>query len=275
MYLEKVKIHNFRLLEDVEFTFHEESTLIVGKNNSGKTSLNEIFNRTNNLKNKLKIEDFNIKSFKKFIDFFNQDTYNKDFELPTVSITYYLKYSDNSDFAILSDFIIDLDDEIDYVKLLVNYSIRKSEKEKFYYSGKKFVENNEKNRLITFLKKELSTFFEYSVISIDPSDENNTKEIKIETYNNLIQNNFIFAQRELDDNTHSEARILSKVLFKTVDNKDLSSNDEIEKNIQEIQTIAIDKLDSTIQTQLLPNLKIFGYPGLNDPNIQTENLKIL
>ena len=272
MYLEKVKIHNFRLLEDVEFTFHEESTLIVGKNNSGKTSLNEIFNRTNNLKNKLKIEDFNIKSFKKFIDFFNQDTYNKDFELPTVSITYYLKYSDNSDFAILSDFIIDLDDEIDYVKLLVNYSIRKSEKEKFYDSGKKFVENNEKNRLITFLKKELSTFFEYSVISIDPSDENNTKEIKIETYNNLIQNNFIFAQRELDDNTHSEARILSKVLFKTVDNKDLSSNDEIEKNIQEIQTIAIDKLDSTIQTQLLPNLKIFGYPGLNDPNIQTETL---
>lgn len=272
MYLEKVKIHNFRLLEDVEFTFHEESTLIVGKNNSGKTSLNEIFNRTNNLKNKLKIEDFNIKSFKKFIDFFNQDTYNKDFELPTVSITYYLKYSDNSDFAILSDFIIDLNDEIDYVKLLINYSIRKSEKEKFYDSGKKFVENKEKNRLITFLKKELSTFFEYSVISIDPSDENNTKEIKIETYNNLIQNNFIFAQRELDDNTHSEARILSKVLFKTVDNKDLSSNDEIEKNIQEIQTIAIDKLDSTIQTQLLPNLKIFGYPGLNDPNIQTETL---
>ena len=70
MYLEKVKIHNFRLLEDVEFTFHKESTLIVGKNNSGKTSLNEIFNRTNNLKNKLKIEDFNIKSFEKFIDFF-------------------------------------------------------------------------------------------------------------------------------------------------------------------------------------------------------------
>ena len=48
MYLDKVEIHNFRLLEDVEFTFHRESTLIVGKNNSGKTSLNEIFRKIDN-----------------------------------------------------------------------------------------------------------------------------------------------------------------------------------------------------------------------------------
>ena len=137
MYLEKVEIHNFRLLEDVEFTFHKESTLIVGKNNSGKTSLNEIFKRINNL-NKLKIEDFNIKSFDKFINFFNLESYDKEFKLPEITITFYLKYLDDSDFAILSDFIIDLDDETDYVKILVKYSIQNSKKEMFYDSGKKF-----------------------------------------------------------------------------------------------------------------------------------------
>lgn len=272
MYLEKVKIHNFRLLEEVEFTFHKETTVIVGKNNSGKTSLNEIFKRINNLNNKLKIEDFNIKSFEKFFNFFKLESYDKEFKLPEISIIFYLKYFDDSDFAILSDFIIDLDDETDYVKILVKYSIQNSKKEDFYDSGKKFIETNDNNRLIAFLKKELKEFFEYSVSSIDPTDENNIKDIKIETYKNLIQNNFIFAQRELDDNTHSEASILSKVLFKTVDNNDLSSNEEIEKNIQEIQTIAIDKLDSTIETQLFPSLELFGYPGLNDPNIQTETM---
>lgn len=240
MYLEKVEIHNFRLLEDVEFTFHKESTLIVGKNNSGKTSLNEIFKRINNL-NKLKIEDFNIKSFDKFINFFNLESYDKEFKLPEITITFYLKYLDDSDFAILSDFIIDLDDETDYVKILVKYSIQNSKKEMFYDSGKKLVENNDRNRLIVFLKKELTEFFEYSVISIDPTDESNTQDIKKDTFENLLQNNFIFAQRELDDNTHSESPILSKVLFKTVDNRDLNLDEEIEKPIQEIQSIAFNK----------------------------------
>ena len=141
MYLEKVEISNFRLLEDVEFTFHKESTLIVGKNNSGKTSLNTLFKHINNL-NELRIEDFNIKSFGKFIDFFKLESYNKDFELPEISITFYLKYYDDSDLAILSDFIIDLDDETDYVKILVKYSTKNSEKEDFYESGRKLIKKD-------------------------------------------------------------------------------------------------------------------------------------
>ena len=270
MYLDKVEIHNFRLLEDVEFTFHRESTLIVGKNNSGKTSLNEIFRKIDNFNNKLRIEDFNINSFEKFFSFFNLESYDKDFELPEISITFYLNYSDDPDLAVLSDFIIDLDDKIDYVKILVKYSIKNSQKEKFYESGKKLVEKE--NELIVFLKKDLINFFEYSVISIDPTDESNTKDIVNDRYKNLIQNNFIFAQRELDDNTHRESNILGKVLFDTVENKDLSADDKIEDYIQSIQSIAINNLDSSIKTQLLPNLELFGYPGLNDPNIQTETL---
>ena len=269
MYLEKVEISNFRLLEDVEFTFHKESTLIVGKNNSGKTSLNTLFKHINNL-NELRIEDFNIKSFGKFIDFFKLESYNKDFELPEISITFYLKYYDDSDLAILSDFIIDLDDETDYVKILVKYSTKNSEKEDFYESGRKLIKKD--NELNAFLKKELPKYFEYSIISIDPTDESNIKDINTNTFKNLIQNNFIFAQRELDDNAHREANILSKVLFKTVENRDWSSNDEIENHIQTIQSIAINDLDSSIKEHIFPKLELFGYPGFNDPNIQTETL---
>lgn len=272
MYLEKVEIHNFRLLENVQFTFHRESTLIVGKNNSGKTSLNEIFKKINNLDNKLGIEDFNINSFEKFFDFFNQESYNEDFELPEVSITFYLNYSEDSDLAILSDFIIDLDDEIDYVKILVNYSIKNSEKENFYDSGKKLAEKENDKELSIFLKKELTNYFDYSVISIDPTDETNTKDIVNNEFKNIIQNNFIFAQRELDDNNHRESNILSKVLLGTVENRDSNSDDKIDAHIQSIQSIAVNDLDLSIKNQLIPDLKLFGYPGLNDPNIQTETL---
>ena len=44
MKLIKAAIKNFRLLHDVDITFDEDTTSVVGKNNSGKTSLSLIFN---------------------------------------------------------------------------------------------------------------------------------------------------------------------------------------------------------------------------------------
>ena len=43
MRIEKLKVEGFRLLENVEFGLEENSTVIVGRNNSGKTSFTSIF----------------------------------------------------------------------------------------------------------------------------------------------------------------------------------------------------------------------------------------
>lgn len=45
MKIEKVHINNFRLLRAVDISFEDLSTVIVGRNNSGKTSLTEVFRR--------------------------------------------------------------------------------------------------------------------------------------------------------------------------------------------------------------------------------------
>src|SRR3546814_16736953 len=41
----RARIVNFRLLRDVEVGFEQRTTLIVGRNNSGKTSIAELFRR--------------------------------------------------------------------------------------------------------------------------------------------------------------------------------------------------------------------------------------
>lgn len=41
MYLEKVKLHNYRCYEELEVDFHKQLTVIVGKNGSGKTTILE------------------------------------------------------------------------------------------------------------------------------------------------------------------------------------------------------------------------------------------
>src|SRR3546814_21067741 len=45
MRIVRARIENFRLLRDVEVGFEQRTTLIVGRNNSGKTSIAELFRR--------------------------------------------------------------------------------------------------------------------------------------------------------------------------------------------------------------------------------------
>ncbi|EBP3306009.1 ATP-binding protein, partial [Salmonella enterica subsp. enterica] len=45
MHIHQVNIKNFRLLADVELMLEDQTTVIVGRNNSGKTSLSEIMRR--------------------------------------------------------------------------------------------------------------------------------------------------------------------------------------------------------------------------------------
>ncbi len=43
MRIEKVRVEGYRLLEDIEIVLEKNSTVIVGRNNSGKTSFTSIF----------------------------------------------------------------------------------------------------------------------------------------------------------------------------------------------------------------------------------------
>lgn len=45
MHIHQVEIKNFRLLADVELVLEDQATVIVGRNNSGKTSLSEVMRR--------------------------------------------------------------------------------------------------------------------------------------------------------------------------------------------------------------------------------------
>jgi len=67
MIIKEVRIKNYRLLKDVTMTLDDRSTLVVGRNNTGKTSLAEIFRSfLSGSTPKLKYEDFNQSSLSEF-----------------------------------------------------------------------------------------------------------------------------------------------------------------------------------------------------------------
>jgi len=60
VHIQKLAIKSFRLLEDVELIIEPTTTVIVGRNNSGKTSMTEIFRRllSTDASPSFRLEDF-------------------------------------------------------------------------------------------------------------------------------------------------------------------------------------------------------------------------
>ncbi|HBH4740225.1 TPA: AAA family ATPase, partial [Escherichia coli] len=69
MHIHQVEIKNFRLLADAELVLEEQTTVIVGRNNSGKTSLSEIIRRfLADGSATFQLEDFSSSCYDRFCD---------------------------------------------------------------------------------------------------------------------------------------------------------------------------------------------------------------
>lgn len=283
MKITKLHIKNFRLLKDVELSLEEKSTVIVGRNNSGKTSLTEIFRRLlSDRTPSFTIYDFNtscISAFEQALSLWLVDAEENAIRaaLPVIQIKFIIKYNpDVTDLGVLGDFIIDLDPACTDVVIIVNYQLQNGKIENLFegivdeseVSVKQFVKN---------LHESVTQLYETTVLAQDPNDISNVATIEYSKFRQLMAAGFINAQRGLDDITHTEKDVLGKVLaklFKTANSanapQDLREKSEaLDVVLKEIQ----DKVDTDFNEkldELLPALRIFGYPGLADPQLSTE-----
>lgn len=121
MHISKVSIKNFRLLRDSTLDLRQNLSLLVGKNNSGKTSLLVLFEKFISQTNSFHYNDFSLSLRDKIL------TLNQDTEIDDLSIRMVLeiKYDESDNLANLSEFILDLDPEIKTVKILFECRIDK------------------------------------------------------------------------------------------------------------------------------------------------------
>ncbi len=283
MYCHKIEVNNFRLLEKVDVFLEERTTVIVGRNNSGKTSLTELFRRLlSESTPKFRLEDFSLSTHEQFWKAFVFKTEGCEEEkvraaLPTIEVKLTISY-DKKDSVLgpLSDFIIDLNPDCTETLVVMRYQLKDGEIDSFFQDMQDS-RGLSKADFFRIIKERLSAHYSTQLLAEDPTDPTNQKSMDWPNLRALMQSGFINAQRGLDDITDKDRDVLGKVLetlLETAMSDSASSTDRdvakrLEDSVKGIQKGIDDGFNKQLE-DLLPAFELFGYPGLSDPHLLTE-----
>ncbi|MCF6142347.1 AAA family ATPase [Flavobacterium sp. K77] len=163
MHINSISIKNFRLLKASTLILNKKErqdlTLLIGKNNSGKTSFIVLFDKF------LRSDDFDFHDFpmslrKKILEINNESDINEF----AIELKIEIQYSKDDNLENLSEFIIDLNPKENSVKLLFECSIDKDKLLKDLVS----IESDKKNK---FVEKYITEYLDKKLYIYSSEDD--------------------------------------------------------------------------------------------------------
>lgn len=127
MNIKTVKVENFRLLKNFKLDYREDISLIVGKNNSGKTSVLTIMDKLLRSGDKrFEWNDFNIIYQKEFYEkLLHYSETNNIFGCEGIRMQIFVEYDKSDNYANLQKFMMDLDPDNNIIVIEFLYSCKK------------------------------------------------------------------------------------------------------------------------------------------------------
>lgn len=291
MKIVKLNIENYRLLKEFSMDLEKELSLVIGKNNTGKTSILSILDKFLNEKNKFSFEDLNIEFKNEFESLILSTSVQDDFKPIGIRLKIYIEYDESDDLSNISRILMDLDPENNYVVLGFEYSINQSDFLKlrsdysdFVVNEKSKFENAKKQgqgyrikSVKDFLQTGINTYFktikkslEYDIVE-KKINESNFIDLDKESISlkDVINFKYISAKREV---TNKEVdKTLSKQTSSLYKKKeDSTEKDEATQNFKD-QLSDTDHVLTSIYEDLfkdvIKKVKDFGGVKLNDSDI--------
>lgn len=235
MYINSIKIKNFRLIKDATLNLKVDGqetkkeddnlSLLIGRNNTGKTSFIVLLERFLDSKSPtFQFDDFPLCLRNELLNI-NQNT---DVEKISISLLLNIQYDEKDNLANISDFILDLDDKKRSVKIYFEAKILL----------KPLMRELEKisDRHNEFIKKYLYKFLPTKVYALESeSDLDITNRVKLEdqvrdwsAVKNLINIQVIHAKRDVaSSESGNKKAMLSRLTSDYFNKKNKLSFDQI------------------------------------------------
>ena len=275
MKIKKIYVQNYRLLKDFSLELKNDLSLIVGKNNCGKTSvlsvLEKIFNK--NSSNTLTWEDISLSHRKEIYEKVKlfSDISEKDWEpILGTSLQIWIQYSEIDSYQNIQTFMMDLNPDNNFIILEFTYIIPIQKLRDLNLQVSDFIDDF--SRFESFMKKNMSKLFEMQIYSLgyNPSTQKLTEEksdlLEMKDVHKIIKVRGISASREVSnkENNHSLSKTSNR-FYK------LNNGEDIDNNANSLLQSAILKADETLTkaysgddtndgifTQVFERVKKFG-----------------
>jgi len=275
MRIKKITIRNFRLLKNITVDLEEDLSIIIGKNNCGKTSLLLILDRfLCNKAGKLSFtfDDFNTdfkEDLKSRIEDQNRDS--EEFLIPGISLKIFIEYDEQDDLSNIGNKVImDLDPKNKVVVLAFEYYLSE---EKFLalrrdYQKQKAMKADKAKDLFSYLKDQYSTYFQVSKKSVLFDLANHKEDDKVFTdlvkenihIDKIISFKWINAKRTVSnkDSDRALSSLSSKIYKKIEESK---SNPDIVEKFKDTLSKTDKQLDDVYEEifqEVINDVKKFG-----------------
>jgi putative ATP-dependent endonuclease of OLD family len=208
---------NFRIFKRVDVDLREELSLIIGKNNSGKTSLLMLFERFYQEGGKFSYDDFPIECRKLLSGIENRPA------LSEISIRMMLEitYSDDDNLKYLSEFITDLDPKTSLVKILFECTIDQDALIRDLPEAGEKRERFLRKNIQRYLRRDVYAYSDESEI-LDTRDKLIKKDIR--AVRDIINFQFIHARRDVASSEGGK-NVLSKLTTQYFNANNTEGND--------------------------------------------------
>ncbi len=243
MYINKIYVQNFRILSQSILDFKDNLCLMIGRNNSGKTSFLVLFEKfMNGLP--FDFNDFSLCKRQAVLSI-AQDSIETEF---AIQLILNIEYEDTDDLCHLSEFIMDLDPARRDVNLLFECCVKKEK----LLETISLTNNMSKEK---FIKKYLGDYLEKCIYTFDTMDDlkpqNRHRLIKkeLKDVKKLIDFEIIHAKRSVSSSEEKTGtKVLSALTTSFFNNKNVNSPDKFE---------AINKLIEDMDLKLGANYELF------------------
>ena len=250
MEIKKICIQHYRLLNDFSLELKNDLSLIVGKNNCGKTSvlsvLEKIFNKNSN--RNLVWEDINLYHRREIFENIKRVSDIPDSELSSIlgiNLQIWIQYSELDSYQNIQGFMMDLNPENNFIILEFSYIIPIQKLREISSLTCGFADDFSKFE--SFMKKNLNKFFEiqiysrgYNPITQEMAEEKSDLH-EMKDVHKIIKVRGISASREVSnkENNHSLSKTSNR-FYK------LNNGEEINSNANNLLQSAILKADETL-----------------------------
>lgn len=277
MQLAKIRIKNYRLLVDAELEVDPKTTLIVGRNNTAKTSCFECIGKVLD-GTQFSFNDYPLLKrenlYTDFASFMAKEITFEDLceRLEPISIEFLVDYSldaPEDNLGALSPFIIDVDVDTTTALIRAEYKLKADEKSiwkilepSYYVNGIFSPDDDVHNAIVSSFHK----LFEMTIYAINPKNAEDKQIKKQKELSELFPFHIIQAERRLgEDGTQDNS--LSSLISDFFDMSEDELDPSVSEKVKELRVIVetanknVQQQSDSILSALVSNAVGFGYPN--------------